>query len=305
MLKEMTLREKSEELLRLNELKNRHIIEALPDTVIQIAGDGTVLDYKSKHNDFLRLVVGKNVCDSLPSDIVQEFLKYMNIALNDGASQQVDLMFHEESVACFLVFNFVKSDANEVTVFMRDITKRKKYEEQLEHLSTHDVLTGLYNRTFYEAELDRLATSRRYPVSIIVIDLDGLKNTNDTYGHAAGDKIICKAANILTNAFRAEDLVARTGGDEFAVLLPETGADSVNISIERIQRCLEEANRVDDGFEVNFSVGVAIAETKEKLLGAVKIADSRMYQNKAERKTLASKLLATENYSEFTPTALR
>lgn len=177
----------------------------------------------------------------------------------------------------------------EIIEINNDITNRKAHEEQLEHLSTHDVLTGLYNRTFYEAELQRLTTSRRYPVSIIIIDLDDLKHTNDTYGHAAGDKMICKAADILMKAFRAEDMVARTGGDEFALLLPETGTDGLNASIERVQRCLEEANKVNDGFEVKFSVGVAIAESKEKLLGAVKVADSRMYQNKAERKMLASK----------------
>jgi diguanylate cyclase (GGDEF)-like protein len=170
-------------------------------------------------------------------------------------------------------------------IFIRDITGRKAYEEQLEHLSTHDVLTGLYNRTFYETELNRLATSRRYPVSIIVVDMDGLKQTNDTYGHAAGDKMICKAATIMKGAFRADDLVARTGGDEFTVLLPETDKAGLAAAVERIEKSLAEANRIEDGYYVKLSIGTAIAESNEKLLGAEKAADLAMYRNKAANKS--------------------
>ena len=283
--REVALRTKTEGLMEISEAKNKSIIEALPDTVVMVAADGTVLDCKLKMGNVINFEVGKNVCDPLPPDTVLDFLKHMNVALQDNKQQQIDLMFPKGDEVYYQVFNFVRTSENEILIFVRDITKRKAYEEKLEHLSTHDVLTGLYNRTFYEAELERLTTSRRYPVGIVIIDLDGLKITNDTYGHAAGDKMICKAANILKCAFRAEDLVARTGGDEFTVLLPETNAGGLQAATGRITQCLDEANSMDDGFRVKFSVGTEIAETKEKLLGAVKIADMRMYQNKAARKT--------------------
>lgn len=285
-MKEMALRKLSEQQLEQSELKNRKIIEAMPDAVLRVIADGTITEYQPKKSSHLTFKIGANVSDFLPPDIVLSFLNSMNSTLRDGANQQIDLMFRQEGAdVCYHVFNFVKTAENEVTIFIRDITRRKVYEEQLRHLSSHDALTGLYNRTFYEAELDRLASSRRYPVSIIIIDLDGLKTINDSYGHAAGDKMICKAADILKSAFRADDLVARTGGDEFTVLLPESGVEALKVSVKRIESCLNEANKVEDGFFVKFSLGTAIAESNEKLHGAVKMADMKMYQNKAIRKS--------------------
>ena len=294
LLGEITARKQSEHQLQQSELKNRNIIEAMPDAVLRIASDGTVIEYQPKNNANLTFKVGENVSDSLPTDIVVSFLTCMNSTLSDGENHQIDLMFRQDADVCYHVFNFVKSAADEVTVFARDITRRKVYEEQLRHLSSHDVLTGLYNRTFYESELDRLATSRRYPVSIIIIDLDGLKITNDSYGHAAGDKMICKAAYILKSAFRADDLVARTGGDEFTVLLPETGTDVLQGSVDRIEFSLNAANAIDDGMFVKFSLGTAIAGTKEELLDAVKLADMKMYHNKAARKSVPDNREALE-----------
>ncbi|MDA8429772.1 MAG: GGDEF domain-containing protein [Geobacteraceae bacterium] len=287
MLREMALRRQSEQLLERSEKKNRNIVEAMPDAVLRIACDGTVIEYQPKQNADLSFTAGTNVSDSLPADVLVSFLNSMNSTLQDGDNHQIDLMFRQAAAVCYHVFNFVKSADNEVTIFIRDITRRKVYEEQLRHLSSHDVLTGLYNRTFYEAELARLAGSRRYPVSIIVIDLDGLKITNDSCGHAAGDKMICKAAGILKSAFRADDLVARTGGDEFTVLLPEAGGEVLKASVNRIGLLLDDANNVEDGFFVQFSLGTAIAETNEMLHEAVRMADMRMYQNKATRKSIS------------------
>lgn len=285
-LKEMALRKQYEEQLEQSEIKSRNIIEAMPDAVLRIIADGTVIEYQPKLNTNLIFKVGENVSDSMPADVVVSFLNCMNATLKDGENHQIDLMFRQGADVCYHVFNFVRSTDNEIIVFARDITRRKVYEEQLKHLSSHDVLTGLYNRTFYESELGRLATGRRYPVSIIIIDLDGLKYTNDSYGHAVGDKMICKAADILRSAFRADDLVARTGGDEFTVLLPESGVETLQASVDRIESILNAANKVEDGLFVKFSLGTAMAATKEDLLGAVKLADMKMYQNKAERKSL-------------------
>jgi len=286
-LNEIALRKLSEQQLEQSERKNRNVIESLPDAVLRVVIDGTVIEYQPKKIANLSFKAGLNVSESLPADILISFFKCVNTTIRTGENQQVDLMFRQEASVCYHVFNFVKSAEDEVTVFIRDITRRKVYEEQLRHLSSHDALTGLYNRTFYESELTRLASSRRYPVSIIVIDLDGLKNTNDSRGHAAGDKMICKAATVLKTAFRADDLVARTGGDEFTVILPESGKEALLASIKRIEANLNEANKFDDGFNVRFSLGTAIAESSEVLPRAVKAADMKMYQNKALRKSLS------------------
>jgi diguanylate cyclase (GGDEF)-like protein len=285
-LREMELRTQSEQRLQQSEIKNLNIIDAMPDAVLRIASDGNVIEYQPKRNANLTFKIGSNVSDSLPPDVVLNFLYCMNSTLKTGENNEIDLMFRQGDAVCYHAFNFVKSSEDEVIVFARDITRRKVYEEQLKHLGSHDVLTGLYNRTYYESELSRLATSRRYPVSMIIIDLDGLKSTNDSYGHAVGDKMICKAANVLKSAFRDDDLVARTGGDEFTVILPETGSGALQTSVDRIESSLNTANRIEDSLDVKFSLGVATAETKEDLLEALKLADKRMYQNKAIRKNL-------------------
>lgn len=169
-------------------------------------------------------------------------------------------------------------------IIIKQTNKLRSAYELLEGYANTDGLTGLYNRSFYEATLEKLALSRRYPVGIIIIDLDGLKYVNDTFGHAAGDKIICKAADILKISFRGDDLINRTGGDEFTILLPNTTYDSLQIAMERVKLNVDKANEIADGYEVKLSMGSAIAETKEKLLGSIKLADNRMYEDKALRK---------------------
>jgi len=286
MLKEIALRKDSERRLEESETRNASILQALPDAILVVSADGTVLEYTPKGPTHPSFEVGANVTMTLQTESVIDFLRALNATLQGGQNQRLDLMFKTETDVSYQVFNFVRLADQEVMIFVRDITGRKVYEEQLEHLSTHDVLTGLYNRTFYEAELNRLASGRKCPVSIVVADLDGLKGTNDTYGHAAGDRMICKAATILKQAFRAEDLVARTGGDEFTILLPETDKAGLAAAVKRIENRLLEANRADDGYCVKLSLGTAIAESQEKLPGAVKSADLAMYRNKAANKSL-------------------
>ena len=95
---------------------------------------------------------------------------------------------------------------------VRDISNRKKYEQRLRHASFHDQLTGLYNRAYFEEELDRLDKLRQLPLSIIIGDVNCLKLTNDAFGHHCGDQLLKKAARVLKQACRKEDMTARWGG---------------------------------------------------------------------------------------------
>jgi len=163
----------------------------------------------------------------------------------------------------------------------QDITSRKEVEITLRHESTHDMLTGLYNRAFFGEELERFARSRLFPISIVTADVNGLKAVNDTLGHEAGDNLIRLAARLILGAFRAEDIVARIGGDEFAVLLPETAAVVAEEAIRRIMSCPEIVNG-----QVSIAFGVASAENKNQIDEAVKLSDERMYKDKSEQKEL-------------------
>lgn len=158
-------------------------------------------------------------------------------------------------------------------------------EDKLYHLSTHDAMTGLYNRLFFEAELERINRGRNYPVSIIMADLDNLKLVNDTLGHAAGDTLIAAAARALREAFRAEDVVARIGGDEFAVLLESTDTDAAAEAIGRIREAVVRCNGPAAEAFLSLSLGAATAATASQLYETWKLADQRMYAEKGRRKS--------------------
>lgn len=164
-----------------------------------------------------------------------------------------------------------------------DITERKTMEEELRYLGNHDALTGLFNRAYYETEIARLEASRSHPVSIIVADVDRLKGVNDRLGHAVGDEVLRRAASVLRNAFRAEDVVARTGGDEFGILLPETDEQAVQKALERIKKMLAKDARAGLEPPLSISLGSATCNRGESLLTALKEADDNMYRLKKKK----------------------
>lgn len=163
------------------------------------------------------------------------------------------------------------------------LREKNSAEEHLRYLSVHDPLTGLYNRAYFIEEMARLERSRQFPVTILVGDLDGLKETNDTHGHMAGDRLICEAAAALQHAVRGGDVVARVGGDEFVVFLPATDEERGAHVLDRIRTCLADRN-INTEIPVAMSLGMATAHDAETLLEAYRLADRRMYEDKTARK---------------------
>jgi diguanylate cyclase (GGDEF)-like protein/PAS domain S-box-containing protein len=166
---------------------------------------------------------------------------------------------------------------------VQDITARKRLEDKLRYLSAHDPLTNLFNRLFFEEEMARLAKGRHFPVSIVSADVDGLKGVNDRLGHAAGDELLRQAAEVLRISFRPGDVVARIGGDEFAVLLPGASIIAGESVLARVRRNENAYSASDDRPAVHFSLGLATAEEGQSLAETLRLADSRMYRNKLER----------------------
>jgi diguanylate cyclase (GGDEF)-like protein len=142
------------------------------------------------------------------------------------------------------------------------------------------VLTGLYNRAYFAEELARLGRGRRFPVSLIMADMDGLKQVNDSLGHAEGDKLIRRAAEVLQASVRAEDLVTRTGGDEFAIILPDTTAEAAAEAVLRIHSVAELNNKFHGTPELRLSVGAATGLEGANLTGVLREADDKMYVEK-------------------------
>jgi diguanylate cyclase (GGDEF)-like protein len=155
---------------------------------------------------------------------------------------------------------------------------------ELTHMSTHDGMTGLYNRAYFDTELERAAHGRKFPVSIIMADLDGLKAVNDSAGHEAGDQLISSAAEILRESFRGDDVVARIGGDEFAVIMTNCSAEAAGEALKRIRGSQGKHNSMQNT-AVSISLGAGTVECGEKLLDALKMADEQMYRDKAGNKS--------------------
>lgn len=166
-----------------------------------------------------------------------------------------------------------------------DITERKLAEERLTYISLHDIMTGIYNRAFFEEEMSRLSKSRYYPISILVMDMDNLKSINDKYGHQAGDQALQNIARIIKDCFRSEDVVARIGGDEMAVLLQGLDANGAANAKERILTCIEAHNRLlTTDIRLSISIGWGTATAGDSLANTFKLADERMYLEKKRKK---------------------
>ena len=174
-----------------------------------------------------------------------------------------------------------------VITFM-DITDRKKREAEIEYLSCHDTLTGLHNRSCYESNRDKMDTPDNLPISVVFADINSLKMTNDVFGHAAGDKLIKKSAEILMQSCRKDDMIARVGGDEFIMLLPKTDRRSAEKIISRIRSGFLNA-RVE-AMKCSVSLGIDTKTSIHQSLEETMVnAENMMYKEKTMNRKSSNK----------------
>jgi len=177
-----------------------------------------------------------------------------------------------------------------------DITERKNQEEKVRYLSLHDNLTDLYNRTFFETEIRRLDVKRQLPISMIMIDLNGLKLVNDSYGHKTGDKFLLKTAEVLKDTFREEDIIARWGGDEFVILLNQTSKKTVEKLAKRIKnkKAYIDVGK-DEKMPLSLAVGYSVkTDQDESIFELFKDAEDMMYKDKLlEKQSVSSNIVNT------------
>jgi diguanylate cyclase (GGDEF)-like protein len=195
----------------------------------------------------------------------------VNYAL-DGAVLHLHLQFS--------VLPGRESDWSLVQVALTDISARKKAEAYLEYLGKHDVLTKLYNRSFYVDELNRLERTGPSIVTVIVIDINDLKAANDQFGHAVGDELLRRAGEVLNKLVEKPCHAARIGGDEFVVLMPGREQRDGQALMANLDKLVELNNQFYGGRALSLSMGAATSQPGERLETVVRRADAAMYEAK-------------------------
>lgn len=180
---------------------------------------------------------------------------------------------------------------NGAVLVFRDYTEKKEKQARIEYLSFHDQLTGLYNRRFFEDELILLDTVQNLPLSIIMVDVNGLKLINDAFGHSTGDLALREAAAIIQEECQEYNLIARLGGDEFVMLLPRTNQDNAEMLVKRIYSAFEKKTVGNISLSVSCGWGVK-QEPGENMANVLKLAEDHMYRRKlSESKSMHYKTI--------------
>lgn len=192
-----------------------------------------------------------------------------------------DKILYLESVKTPLINE--KGEAWGIVGVARDMTKRKELEDMLTQMSYTDKLTGLYNRAYFEEQINKLDDNEYYPLTLIIGDLNGLKAVNDNLGHLEGDKLLVEIAKVLKGSCRKEDLVFRWGGDEFIILLPNSDYKLGKEICNRIQLNCKNTDKTP--IPLSISLGVSTKINKQKDIDEIlKEAEDMMYVEKLKTK---------------------
>jgi diguanylate cyclase (GGDEF)-like protein/PAS domain S-box-containing protein len=287
--RDITERKRTAEALRESEERYRTIFEDSREAIYISSREGKFIDFNQSALDLL----GFTREEMTGLDILQIYVdpadryKFQQEIEQNGSVRNYEVKFQKKDgkeINCLLTSTVRKSIDGTILGYqgiIRDITENKKVEDQLRYLSLHDPLTGLYNRAYFEEEMHRLESGRFDSVGIIMCDVDGLKLVNDALGHHNGDKLLLATANALKESFREGDVVARVGGDEFAILLPNSNINTLEISGYRIQEAIEKYNSTNPELPLSISIGSALStETPIIMSNLFKEADNNMYREK-------------------------
>ncbi len=221
-------------------------------------------------------IIGKTLTEIMP-DTQQFLLEQYIYLLRTNESLRFEKYF-EQFEKYFEVVAYLP-ETRQVATIISDITKRKKNEEAICYLSDHDYLTGVYNRRYYEEALTEIDVAENMPLSLVISDVNGLKLINESFGHAVGDELLKKVADIIVKECREQDIVARLSGDEFIILLPRTdGVQTAQLVKNMKNNALKESI---GAIEFSISFGYETKEhVNEDVQEILKNAENNMYRHK-------------------------
>lgn len=294
---DITRQRREAEGLRASEERHRFLTEYSSDMISVASWEGRYL-YVSPASSALLGYDPNELAGSTFYDMVHE--------MDRAAVRRVHLLVLEKMGAAAIAYRIKRKDnryiwfestirevprsgrdtPRELVVVSRDITERKLQEERLKEMAILDELTGLYNRRGFMAlanqHLKQAKRAKRRAL-LVFADLNGLKIINDTHGHADGDRALVAAAEVFNRTFRDSDVVARVGGDEFAILAIEADSEGVDVIRARLQSALDFANRgTARPFDISVSIGIVSydPENDSSVEEMMAFADREMYANK-------------------------
>lgn len=280
--------------LQASEQRLRHITDNLLDIIAEIDERGTILYISPSAQQVLGYhpdeLMGRSAFELVHPDDLRQVKRALCLAQDSYNNSRIEFRCATTQGTYFWAEAVANSVLNEekqlqrIIVAVRNVSERKALEERLTFLSWHDSLTGLYNRGYWQRHLQIMDTTKTTPVSMLLCDVDGLKIINDTMGHDAGDKMLTQLASILAKHCREQDMAARIGGDEFAILLPGANREKVLSLAQAIRQDVEHYNSEHPTLPLNVSIGIALRmDANEPMTAVVKRADDRMYREKLNR----------------------
>ena len=236
-------------------------------------------DNKPTFAQFLYDIAATGIYD-IPDEQLEEYVISRYATVQSGDATPIDISIKGDRIIRALCTALPDGGRMITHTDVTDLVRRAEYHEQLAKI---DPLTGVANRRAFlemaQAELDRF---RRYqqPLALVCIDLDNLKQINDRLGHAAGDRAIAEVARICSEEKRTSDIIARIGGDEFAVLMPGTTAEVAKSVAARLREAIAHHTVMDDDTQLSICTGIAECGPDDEVAALLQRADTQLYAAK-------------------------
>ena len=301
-IQDITERKQAERELQLEKELSQSTLLSVADGIITVDRDGIITLVNPSAKELIGRnkedMIGSNIDDTLPifspnsnikaskpwfHDMRNDFLKYGSKPIEEESILLTDSGKKLRISKKVAPITLPDGDNVGFVVAFSDITEKHESQKKIEHMSLHDALTGVYNRHSMEDALYKFDTASSLPYTIIILDLNNLKLANDVFGHKMGDDLLKKTAEFLHDVFRKEDFIARIGGDEFCVLLPNTSA----VAAKKIKtKIIKESSKYKvEPITLSLAVGFAVKEKKsERIDDIMRDADTNMYHNKNQNR---------------------
>jgi len=299
-----SLRKANEELHKSNELYKelyqdyskkeallKSLIDSVPDLIFYKDTNGVYLGCNTAFESFVgkaeKDIIGRTDAELFPDKEAE--LMNMDIDMLSKKSyrkyeETITYPDGRDAVLETLKTPYYDCEGNIIGLIgiSRDITEHKNREEKIKYISYHDEMTGIYNRTYFEEVRTVLDHPEYLPLSVIIGDVNGMKLINDTFGHMKGDKLLQEIADMLKQCVRECDIVARTGGDEFSILMPRADGQTVKEVVNHIRAlCNEKRHEDKDGMYINIALGYATkSRPSDSLDKVIVLAEDFMYRRK-------------------------